>query len=91
MFPRHRSQQIIGAIMAALFLWGSLHALGAYLYDLDVRKPLVVYAFMLLFLGGWLLALLVRDRKLRRDFQNLPPHDEPDPPPQAAPQRGSRQ
>ena len=80
--PNSRSLLIILGIMAALLAWGTLHAVGAYLYNLDIRKPLVVYAFMGGFLVLWGLAIMFRNRRLRREFERLPEHgaDEPETP-----------
>lgn len=71
-----RAQQLIRLIMAALLVWGGLHGLGAYLYNSDWRKPLIVYACLLGFLGLWWLMLFLRDRRLRREFEELPDDDE---------------
>lgn len=54
-------------IMAAVFTWGSLHALGAYLLEHDYRKPLVVYGCLLVFLGLWAAMLASRNRRLARE------------------------
>jgi hypothetical protein len=81
--PNNRSLLIILGIMAALFAWGTLHAIGAYRYNLDIRKPIVVYAFMGGFLALWGLAIMLRNRRLRREFERLPEPDADDsqPPP----------
>ena len=71
-FPGDRPLLLILALMAALLVWGSLHALGTYLYgNHDFRKPLIVYACMGVFLGGWGLMLWQRSRRLRHE------HEEP--------------
>lgn len=77
---RDRSVLMILGIMGALLVWGTLHALGAYLYnhDYDVRKPLIVYGFMGAFLGLWGAAMWLRSRRLRREFEALPPGSEDD-------------
>jgi hypothetical protein len=81
--PNNRSLLIILGIMAALFVWGTLHAVGAYIYNSDIRKPFVVYAFMGGFLALWSLAIVLRNRRLRREFERLPESDADDsqPPP----------
>lgn len=61
-----KAHRPILAIMSALVIWGSLHALGAYLFEHDYRKPLVVYGFMLAFLGFWAVMLASRSRRIRR-------------------------
>ena len=68
----HRSRQLLHIIMATLLVWGSIHALGAYLYNHDWRKPVVVYVCLIGFLGFWWLMLALRDRRLRRGFEKLP-------------------
>jgi ABC-type nickel/cobalt efflux system permease component RcnA len=75
----------LAAIMAAVLAWGMLHALGAYLYNLDPRKPLIVSACTLFFLGLWLLMLVARQRRLRREFETLPPDDLADASPAGGP------
>jgi membrane protease YdiL (CAAX protease family) len=56
----------------ALVVWAGLFALGAYLElgadrpRYDIRKPLVVFATMALFLGAWGLLLWKRAGRSRR-------------------------
>lgn len=54
-------------IMAALVAWGSLHALGAYLFGHDYRKPLIIYGCLLAFLGTWAALLTIRSRRLAKE------------------------
>lgn len=58
----------IAAIMAAVAIWGQLHALGAWRNsdDFDLRRPMIVSACVAGFLGLWGLALLARSRRLAR-------------------------
>jgi len=56
------AETIIRWIMAALVVWGVFHAVGAWTLNHDVRRPLVVMACVLGFLGFWLAML----RTLRR-------------------------
>ena len=58
----------IAAIMAAVAIWGQLHALGAWRNsdDFDLRRPLIVSACVAGFLGLWGIALLGRRRRLAR-------------------------
>ncbi len=61
-------------LLAALAAWGLYHAVGAFLFNRDVRRGLVVLACMAAFLGWWVLLLAHRKRKLRRraDANRLP-------------------
>lgn len=58
----NKAHRPILAIMAAVMAWGCLHALGAYLFEHDYRKPLIVCGFLLAFLGVWAALLAVRSR-----------------------------
>ena len=54
--------RIIRGLMIAIVLWGAVIAAGAWTLNHDVRRPLVVMACVLGFLGFWLAML----RTLRR-------------------------
>jgi hypothetical protein len=60
------------ALAAALVVWASLFALGAYLEwgadqpRHDLRKPLIILATMASFLAIWGLALAIRTWRMRR-------------------------
>ena len=64
--PAHpmRSPMPLLLIMAAVLVWGLIHALGAYLFNMDFRKALIVYGCVGFFLGGWLLLLTMRQRRV---------------------------
>jgi CHASE2 domain-containing sensor protein len=54
--------KIIRGLMIAIVVWGAIIAAGAWTLNHDVRRPLVVMACVLGFLGFWLAML----RTLRR-------------------------
>ena len=58
----HRSRRPFVILMASLGVWTVLLAIGAFLYGYrqDVRKPLIVIGAMFVFLGGWMVLLLIR-------------------------------
>lgn len=54
----------IAAIMAAVLAWGVFHAIGAYRFNQNPLRGVVVMVFSLTFLGFWLAMLsLRRDRR----------------------------
>ena len=57
----------IGLLVAALAAWGLYHAVGAFLFNKDVRRGLVVLACMALFLAFWLSLLRVRKSRQQRN------------------------
>jgi hypothetical protein len=76
----NKAHRPILAIMAAVMAWGCLHALGAYLFEHDYRKPLIVCGFLLAFLGVWALLLANRSRNVRYErweAENMPSMDNP--------------
>jgi hypothetical protein len=65
--PQHAknesSRRLIVLLLTALAAWGLYHAVGAFLFNHDVRRGLVVFVCMAAFLGWWLLLLRGRARK----------------------------
>ena len=57
------------AVMGAVTLWCVYQAIGTYLSGNDVRKPLIVMAVWLAFIGGWVLMLYSRGRRIARNRQ----------------------
>jgi hypothetical protein len=57
---------LIRWIMAAVLLWGLFLALGAYLFggNLPVLRGLIIVGVVMAFLGFWLAALALRQRRL---------------------------
>jgi hypothetical protein len=60
-------RRLIVLLAAALATWGLYQAVGAFLFNHDVRRGLVVFACMAAFLGWWL--LLVRHRTKKKSEQ----------------------
>ena len=52
-------------IMAALAVWGLVHAIGAYLYNYNPLRGLVVGAAMALFIAWWAWLLRLHARRQR--------------------------
>ncbi len=48
-------------------VWGLFHAIGAWTFNHDARRPLVVIACVAAFLGFWLALLAARRRRLDHD------------------------
>jgi hypothetical protein len=56
-------EKILRGIMVALVAWGVLQALGAWLFNQDPLRPLIVLGCVGGFLGFWLALLSVRRRR----------------------------
>ncbi len=57
---------MIQLIMAGVMIWGISHAIGAVYFELgfwQAMKAIVVYSCIVLFLGFWLLMLMLRQRQ----------------------------
>jgi hypothetical protein len=67
--PRSKNWLPLGLLAAALLVWASFFALGAYLQigadqpRHDLRKPLIIMGTMAIFLSLWGLALWTRARR----------------------------
>ena len=61
-----QSKHILPLLAVALVLWGAYHALGAYLYNHNLARFVVVFGCMLAFLAFWGLMLLARRKRLKR-------------------------
>ena len=59
---RQDADRIIRRLMIAISIWGAILAAGAWTLNHDIRRPIVVMACVLGFLGFWLAML----RTLRR-------------------------
>ena len=58
--------RIIRGIMVAVLVWGAILAAGSWTLNHDIRRPIVVMACVLAFLGFWTAALAVRRRRVER-------------------------
>jgi high-affinity Fe2+/Pb2+ permease len=65
--PQISQRTIIGVIMGGLVAWAIYLAVGAYLYDLNILRAVIVLACMAAFLGFWLLMLWTQGPRTRRD------------------------
>ncbi len=63
--PRHApsSRLLFALIMGALAPWALYVAVGAYLYNFDPWRAVIVLGCMATFLGWWLLLLYMQGRK----------------------------
>jgi hypothetical protein len=57
----------IALLVVGLAGWGLYHAVGAFLFNHDVRRGLVVLACMSAFLVWWLLLLRLRSKRRQRE------------------------
>lgn len=60
-------EKILRWIMAAVFVWGAILAAGSWTFNHDVRRPIVVLACVLAFLGFWNAMLAGRRRRMARE------------------------
>ncbi|MFM8292793.1 MAG: hypothetical protein ACKONH_00965 [Planctomycetia bacterium] len=58
------AERMIRWIMLAIVGWGAIHAVGAWRFNHDARRPLVVLGCVLAFLGFWSLMLAARRRRI---------------------------
>ena len=65
------TQRWIGLLIVALAVWGLYHAVGAYFFNHDIRRGLVVLACMALFVAFWLALLRFRAKRPRRFDSNI--------------------
>ncbi|MFM7592222.1 MAG: hypothetical protein ACKO85_10550 [Isosphaeraceae bacterium] len=63
----------IAIIMLAVLVWGIFHAIGAYTFNWNIYRPLMVLGCSLGFLGFWALMLRNRKRRLARRNESLGP------------------
>jgi hypothetical protein len=64
--PPPDSSRIIRGIMLAVLIWGAILAAGAWTFNHDIRRPLVVMVCVLGFLGFWGAMLAARRRRIER-------------------------
>ncbi len=63
--PRGAGQWMISAIMLAVLIWGAVLAAGAFLFNFDWRKGVIVYSFTAAFLLFWGVMLAIREMTRR--------------------------
>lgn len=61
----HESSRMVFWIVLGVFLWGTLHAVGAYMFNWNIWRAVVVIICVDGFLAFWLL-LLWMNRNRRR-------------------------
>jgi hypothetical protein len=64
--PDSSKTRLIAVLIVALLAWGVIHAVGAYRFNHDLRRPAMVLACVLGFLGFWGLLLWGRRRKIEK-------------------------
>ena len=62
--PPPDAERLIRRIMLAIAVSGAVLAVGAWRFNHDVRRPLVVLACVAAFLGFWMAMLAARRRRL---------------------------
>ena len=58
--------RIIGWVVLAILAWGIFHAVGAWRFNHNPLRPVVVLACVGAFLGFWMAMLAVRQRRLSK-------------------------
>lgn len=59
--------KLVVLIAVGVLGWGLFHAVGAYRYNHDFRRALMVLGCTIAFLGFWLAMLSSRRRRLERE------------------------
>ena len=69
-----QESRVLAVIAAGVLAWGVYHAVGAYLYNHDPWRGVVVLGCVIAFLGFWGVMLAARKRRLARlaDESNRP-------------------
>jgi hypothetical protein len=63
------TQRMIQWIVVGLVLWGIIHAVGAYQFNYNPWRGVVVIASFAIFLSWWWWLLRGREQRLRRERQ----------------------
>ena len=63
-------RSIMMLVFATVLAWGAYLAIGAYLYNNDPRRGLIVLGSFALFLGFWALMLGFRARRMRQTSES---------------------
>jgi hypothetical protein len=64
--PPPGGERLIRWIMLGIVVWGCFHAFGAWQFNHDPRRMLVVLGCVAAFLGFWLVMLAARRRRLAK-------------------------
>ena len=64
--PTAAPEKILRWIMVAVLVWGSTLAAGSWTFNHDIRRPIIVFACVVGFLGFWNVMLAARSRRLAR-------------------------
>ena len=64
--PSATPEKILRWIMVAVLVWGSILAAGSWTFNHDIRRPIIVFACVIGFLGFWNVMLAARRRRLAR-------------------------
>jgi protein-S-isoprenylcysteine O-methyltransferase Ste14 len=73
--PNRGTKYVLSAIMAGLVVWGVFHAVGAFRYNYNPWRGVIVLGCVAVFLGWWLILLNVRSRRAARIAR---PENEPE-------------
>lgn len=60
--PQPSPRLVLALIMGGLVVWGAYVALGAFLYNQNPWRPVIVMVFVGAFVGIWLLLLRTQKR-----------------------------
>ena len=64
--PSAKAETILRWIMVAVLVWGTILAAGSWTFNHDIRRPIIVFACVVGFLGFWNAMLASRRRRLAR-------------------------
>ncbi len=62
--PPPGAERLLRWVMAGVVAWGCVHAIGAWRFNHDPRRAVVVLGCVAAFLGFWLVMLAARRRRL---------------------------
>ena len=71
--PSAKAETILRWIMLAVLVWGTTLAAGSWTFNHDIRRPIIVFACVVGFLGFWNAMLASRRRRLARGDRSRTP------------------
>ena len=71
--PSAKAETILRWIMVAVLVWGTTLAAGSWTFNHDIRRPIIVFACVVGFLGFWNVMLASRRRRLARGDRSRNP------------------